>query len=233
MIHNYNNKIQYLNKNDIVLLSPEDIHCFYENAPHNHLHILISEKLFSETTKSYGFNIKDFLNAKQKQQIYSLDNEQTDNIENIVHALQTICSKGQLQTELTKILFRTVLDYYFFHYTMKKFSYNKFSYSFSKLYNLIIKKENISKSIKETRILCGYSQSQFYWIFMKYTGQSPVNYINNIKLNHAAHLLNTTDMKIINIAQETGYNSISNFNTKFKQYYGVTPSRYRKDKPRY
>lgn len=231
MVHKLNGDTQYLNKNDIMLLCPQDTHSFYENTPHNHLHILISEKLFEKTAAFYDFDINEYL--KGKRLVFSLEREQTDNLENIIYALQTISTDAMLQSKLTGILFRTVFDYYSLHHALSTASPRKYSNSFSKIYDIIIKKENIAKSIRELRLLCGYSQPQFYRIFMKYTGQSPVNCINHIKLNHAAHLLKTTDLKIINIAHEIGYSSISNFNTKFKEYFGVTPSRYRKSKHPY
>lgn len=229
IIHNYNNKTEYLSKNDIVLLSPEDIHCFYEEAPHNHLHILISKKLFEKVAVASEFDIETYLKSKQKQHIYSLDNEQTANIENIVHSLQAHNFGAQLQLKLTQILFRTVLNYYLYHYAVKDSFQKTYSLAFSNIYNILTNKDNISKSVKEIRVMCGYSQSQLYRIFIKYTGQSPILYIQNIKLNYAAQLIKTTDMKIIDISTEVGFNSISNFNTKFKQCYGKTPSKYRQD----
>ncbi len=49
-----------------------------------------------------------------------------------------------------------------------------------------------------------------------------VGYVNELRLNHAAMLLVTTDSPIIEI------NNLSNFNRAFKMYFGKTPSTYRK-----
>ncbi len=46
---------------------------------------------------------------------------------------------------------------------------------------------------------------------------------------HALELLNTTDMKILEIAQHTGYDDSSNFTRAFKRLAGVTPTAYRKN----
>ena len=55
-----------------------------------------------------------------------------------------------------------------------------------------------------------------------------VGYVNELRLNHAAMLLVTTDSPIIEIASKSGFNNLSNFNRAFKMYFGKTPSTYRK-----
>ncbi len=37
-----------------------------------------------------------------------------------------------------------------------------------------------------------------------------------------------TDEKVLTIAHDTGFDSLSNFNRQFKARYGVTPREYRK-----
>jgi len=231
--HTMNGVTEYLSKNDIVLLKPNDVHCFSGNTPHSHLHILINEKVFETEIKSCDYDIIICTNPTTKSQKYYLDKEQLDNIETIIHSLQTLSSCKQTELKLSKILFRTVLNYYLYHILIKESSHKKYPASFTNIYNLILKKENISKSIEDIRILCGYSQSQFYRLFIKYTSLPPVRFFQNIKLNHAAHLLKTTDFKIIDISTESGYCSISHFNTKFKELYGITPCQYRQNKLKY
>ena len=51
---------------------------------------------------------------------------------------------------------------------------------------------------------------------------------DELRLNHAAMLLVTTDSPIIEIASKSGFNNLSNFNRAFKMYFGKTPSAYRK-----
>lgn len=51
--------------------------------------------------------------------------------------------------------------------------------------------------------------------------------LRNLRLEHAAMLLKNSDLSIDEIADESCYKSSSNFITKFKQYFGVSPGKYR------
>ena len=62
----------------------------------------------------------------------------------------------------------------------------------------------------------------------KYLGVTVTEYINSHRLDHAAKLLRTTDKKIVDIALESGFESVQYFNKIFKQNFSVTPHKYRK-----
>jgi AraC-like DNA-binding protein len=48
------------------------------------------------------------------------------------------------------------------------------------------------------------------------------------RVAHAQRQLVTTDDRIVNIAQDSGFDSLSRFNRAFKQLAGTTPRQYRK-----
>ncbi len=76
--------------------------------------------------------------------------------------------------------------------------------------------------------LCKMSVSNLRLLFKKYTGLSPKAYINNTRMAYADYLLTNTDMTVLKISQEVGYNEISGFNRMFKQTFGMSPNDYRK-----
>jgi AraC-like DNA-binding protein len=63
-----------------------------------------------------------------------------------------------------------------------------------------------------------------------FIGKSPMQYIHELRLNQAAIMLQDPNERIIDIASEVGYHTLSCFNRKFLAFYGVSPSKYRKDK---
>ena len=65
-------------------------------------------------------------------------------------------------------------------------------------------------------------------LFKEMMNTTFVGYVNELRLNHAALLLVTTDSPIIEIASKSGFNNLSNFNRAFKMHFGKTPSAYRK-----
>jgi AraC-like DNA-binding protein len=53
-------------------------------------------------------------------------------------------------------------------------------------------------------------------------------FINTYRIDFAKKLLKETYLKIEAIAYDSGFNSLSTFNTVFKKETGFTPSKYRK-----
>ena len=55
-------------------------------------------------------------------------------------------------------------------------------------------------------------------------------YVRKLRLSHAANLTVTTDMKIIDISESCGFNSIATFMRNFKSEYGVSPLKMRENR---
>ena len=61
------------------------------------------------------------------------------------------------------------------------------------------------------------------------TGQTPNDFILNIRLKKAQMLLKQMDTKTVSeIAYEVGFNSPSYFIKRFRELFGVTPAQYQK-----
>jgi AraC-type DNA-binding domain-containing proteins len=72
------------------------------------------------------------------------------------------------------------------------------------------------------------SESYFCRFFKKVTTKSPIEYMNSYRVQLAANRLRQSDAKIMEVALDVGFNSLSYFNTVFRQRFGCTPSDYRK-----
>lgn len=83
-------------------------------------------------------------------------------------------------------------------------------------------------SLEEVAEATGISRYYVSHLFKELMDNTFVGYVNELRLNHAAMLLVTTDYPIIEIASKSGFNNLSNFNRAFKMYFGKTPSAYRK-----
>lgn len=66
--------------------------------------------------------------------------------------------------------------------------------------------------------------------FAKYTGQSPIQYLNQRRMEAACTLLTNTDYSISTIASAIGFSSQSYFTQTFRKNYGTTPIKYRQQK---
>lgn len=61
----------------------------------------------------------------------------------------------------------------------------------------------------------------------KYLGQTPSDYINTIRMTHAARALTTDSEAISEIAADCGIPNMSHFHKLFRARYGLTPLQYR------
>ncbi len=82
-------------------------------------------------------------------------------------------------------------------------------------------------SIEELSRLCGMSISSFKRTFNKHFKESPAGYILKRKLKKAAILLQSSDLRISDVAYDCGFDSLATFNRNFKSYFGASPSEYR------
>ena len=75
----------------------------------------------------------------------------------------------------------------------------------------------------------GFSKFHFHRIFSSYTGFSVIRYIRISRLKRASfRLVFKTDLKIIDISLEAGFESSEAFSRAFKREFGQTPSQFRK-----
>lgn len=83
-------------------------------------------------------------------------------------------------------------------------------------------------SIKKAATLCGFSESHFMKLFKELTGMSFTAYLVNYRLELSAKQLKETNLSIIDISTNCGFNNHSYFTRAFKKKYGISPSKYRK-----
>lgn len=73
-----------------------------------------------------------------------------------------------------------------------------------------------------------YSRMQLSRLFKQHFGTTPHDYLLANRLLYAQNLLANTDLNTTEIAYAVGFSNLSQFNTVFKNKFGVTPGQYRK-----
>lgn len=66
-------------------------------------------------------------------------------------------------------------------------------------------------------------------LFLRETGKTFRQYLNDIRLEYAVRLLKETCMSVLQISLECGYSNVTYFNRVFKDKFGSSPSAYRKE----
>ena len=72
----------------------------------------------------------------------------------------------------------------------------------------------------------GISRVHLHRKMKELTGQTPHDFIRNIRLKQAAHLLSSQNMNITEVMYACGFNNAASFSTIFKKFYGMSPREY-------
>jgi AraC-like DNA-binding protein len=82
-------------------------------------------------------------------------------------------------------------------------------------------------SIEECARNCHVSVTHFRRLFRQALGQSPHQYLTELRVRMAAARLHATKDKILIIAEDVGFATLSSFNRAFRQIMNVTPRQWR------
>jgi AraC-like DNA-binding protein len=81
-------------------------------------------------------------------------------------------------------------------------------------------------NISDVADLVNLSPNSFSRYFSQRTRKSFVNFVNEVRLNHATKLLQENTKSVAEICFECGFNNLSNFNRQFKNKYQINPLAY-------
>ncbi len=86
--------------------------------------------------------------------------------------------------------------------------------------------KNLDDIISKTNL----SRKYFITVFKKYTKETPLSFLNKLKLVEAKKLLETTDLPINQIAKICGFTSSNTFTKLFISKFDTNPKLYRNSK---
>lgn len=81
-------------------------------------------------------------------------------------------------------------------------------------------------TVEQVAMRFGYSRSRFSHLFKTTVGYSLPQYLNMLRCRSVCDVLLSTDMTIVELATDAGFNSTHTFYTAFKVCYGMTPREY-------
>jgi AraC-like DNA-binding protein len=97
----------------------------------------------------------------------------------------------------------------------------------NKVCQYIQKQASRSIDLEQTAALIHLSPSAFCKFFKRATGKTFSDYVNDIRIGNACHLLTESDKAVGEIAYETGFESLTYFNRVFLKKKKVTPRSFR------
>jgi len=85
--------------------------------------------------------------------------------------------------------------------------------------------ENIS--LEEIAKYCCVSPFHFTRIFKTFTHTTPYRFLSSIRLESAAMMLRTSSLPVMDVAFNSGFNSVEHFTAAFRQQYKIPPGLFR------
>jgi AraC-like DNA-binding protein len=139
----------------------------------------------------------------------------------IIHSIiDEVVSKNEhyqnlVKLKLGELVMQTLRDDRELVKTNKEFNSKSFQRILPAVQHII---RNYADPIKMDHLanLCHLSPAQFRRLFLSAMDTSPQSYLISIRLNHADQLLQSTDHKIVDIAQKVGFSTLSSFNRAFQ-----------------
>ena len=92
----------------------------------------------------------------------------------------------------------------------------------------INEKYNVELTLKCVSAHIGFNPAYFSSLFKKETGKNFMEYVMEVRIEHAKQYLMQTDMHLDEISMEVGYIDYKYFSKLFKKITGLNPSEYRK-----
>ena len=87
---------------------------------------------------------------------------------------------------------------------------------------------NTDFSVSDVAKKCCVSESTLYHLFQKELGQTPVSFLNSIRINVAIEYLENSNYSVATISSMVGFNSENHFRRVFSDLTGTTPLKHRK-----
>ena len=211
-----------LSAGDLFILPPNTPHAYYPEKGSNWefywLHILDNHatnfihKIVENNETVFKYNDPAKLAAVYEKLISFKDHffddcsiEESQILSDLMHELVSYKTKNLYENERVKNLLDRALRFIAMHY---------------------------QKDIN-TKDICAelfISQTHLIRLFNKYLEITPYQYLEQYRIAKATVLLAHTPLSIADIAANVGYQSSSNFISKFKKYKKLTPQQYRKAK---
>lgn len=221
-----------LSTGTLCFIRPHDIHCYVDASDDFRIiNIIIPEQIINDLFSFLGNNYDaERLLTTQSPPCVSLDYH---DLSSLIRDLEQLILYKKILKEKSDTMYRisifNLLTKYFPIQQVQK-SYTSIPQWLKLLSLQMLTKENFTKGLPAFYKVSGKSPEYVSRACKKHLGKTPSQLVNDIRLEHAAMLLVTSDIPIIEICQDCGFESLSYFYHRFKEHYRMTPADFRKDK---
>ena len=231
VIHTVNGTTYTLKRGNLTFIRPDDIHGYAYDGVNNFCFVnlafnsKIAYSLFNYLSDACDTDILQNCTTPPSVQLTQTEADK------LIYTMQTINTATYSDTsekilKMKSVLFE-IFSKYFTKYTREE---NRGPVWFEFLCEELKKPKYFQKQQLDMCSICGKTKEHIARTFKKHLGITSSEYLNEIRLNFAANLLKNTDMSVLEISLESGFDNLSWFYRKFNNRYGLTPKQFREQK---
>ncbi len=232
VVHRINNRQQVLNCGTLVFIRPDDIHSYKKSGTQLELiNLAFPISLLNDCVQfaKDAIDLNYYYDAPIAPTfaLAELDTQQ------LVEELRLINDEGIRNQSLAKLRFKVVILNLFVHFFPKKIIvanniHNNVPIWLLELREQLKARSNFVAGLAKMHQLAYCSKEHLCRSWKQYFNETPTEFINKLRVEHAARQLLNSDEKIYSIACDAGFENLSNFYHQFKKYYHLPPAAYRK-----
>lgn len=228
IVHQINGDSMPLTAGAFVFIRPDDTHYYqaYEDAECQLINLAFVSPVF-ETMIAFlgqGFDSAGLLEAKNPPTV-QLNKSGLDTVR---HQLANYHQIQMAANERSGLALRTLLvDLFVRYFSGQERQPIELPDWLQEVCRAMQTPQNLAMGLPQMQKIAACSHEHLCRVFKKYLDVTPTQYINDLRLDYAANLLSHSDMEVVDIALEVGFDSLSYFYRRFKTRFGQTPKDYR------
>lgn len=228
--YDINGRTIQLSTGDMGFVNLKDIHSFFR-GPNNvckHRDIIIRPDFFEEVCRFIGEDFFEAYNNGSLSKIITIPFNKIERYEEKISNLMTVFSdfNADFQMSHLKTLLVSLLNCLLEEEHVQDNKY--YPVWFKELLGRFNMNEFLVNGLDAILQPYHFNRAYMCRTFQKYMNCTMTDYLNEIRLQHAAFKLTHTDDAIAGICNSVGFSSVSYFNSLFKKKYGVSPNNFRK-----
>ena len=222
-------------KRQMILVHPEDKHCFrrLNTANASFVNIAFTKELYAWMQKIYSQYDErnermeentDFGEKNMRTTVIIPEKIYESILLRIAYIIEQRISRSEIRgKDLLSGLLMDMFTLFYNRNASEEHAPQWLSYACERMKE----PENFIEGIHRFVKLSGKSQEHLTRSLQKFLQITPSTYVNHLRLNYAAELLKITDLPVLEILLKSGFNNVSFFNQLFKSTFQMTPSHYR------
>ena len=230
-LHRANGRVRELPEGSLVFIRPRDVHSYEKGKEKDcqFINLTFSGKTVEALLRYFDeeFPVEGLLNMEEPPCVMLSAADRTI-LKMKLEALNMINWNDKI---LLKLNLRSLISDIFTRHFIYSREENLSSDAPMWLIELKERMQNqkyFSRGTEMMSQLSGKGREHISRSFAKYFSLTPIEYINQLRMNYAANRLASSDGDILEICMDCGFQSLSHFYHVFGRYYGITPAQFRK-----